>query len=144
MKKALRMIGMVIMTILMSFSFLSCGNDSDEPVSSNELVGTTWVRTTPEEKTESYNSYKGTIKFLSKEKLHFFDSWIEYGTPCNRDVEWKYNYDPKSSSGIILESWSNYANGYDEVEFDIKGNKMTVYFGKVNPNGYKDWVFYKQ
>lgn len=146
MKKALKMIGMVVMTILMSVSFSSCGSDSndDDPFSSSALVGTTWVRTKPENNDESSNSYVGTIEFISSSKLRFHDSWIEYGKPCKREAEWKYNFDPKTSSGYYLKSWSNYENSDGhKVEFNIKGNIMTT-LQTGDYLGDKEEVYYKQ
>lgn len=100
MKKALRMIKMVIMAILMSVSFSSCGSDSDDdPISSNELVGTEWM-------------FKDGNDILT---LTFTSTTVVWDE-INEHYENKYTWDANSKSG----SWTQVETHH--------GEQLTVYF----------------
>lgn len=113
------------MTILMSVSFSSCGNDSDDidPDSSNTIVGTTWVWNSNDS-----NKYKRSILFLSKTKALVTETWQEKGKNMKQEQERTYKFDEKSMSGHYINSYyPDENNPFEiEVEFEITGTKMIV------------------
>ena len=56
--KTLRLIGMALLAIVMSVSFIACSNDDDDnKEASTSLVGTTWKVTSVDNADENFNGW---------------------------------------------------------------------------------------
>ena len=84
MMKTLRLIGMALLVIVMSVSFIACSNDDDDnKEASTSLVGTTWKVTSVDNADDDLNDWtnvtvtfneNGTVTFNPK-KVHTYTRW---------------------------------------------------------------------
>lgn len=112
--KTLRLFGVVLMTMIMCFSFSACSDDDDEDTSiptAAQLVGTTWRGTS-----SSWYGYYAivTINSTSTCTVVVYDDEGD----VDQTVTCSYEYDEED--GEVYASYGSGISGY------IKGNKMSL------------------
>lgn len=78
--KTLRLIGMALLAIVMSVSFIACSNDDDDnKEASTSLVGTTWKVTSVDNADENFNGWTNVTATFN-EKVLLLSTLTQVGT----------------------------------------------------------------
>ena len=105
--KTFKLIGLALLTIVMSISFTACSSDDDEIASKNLLTGVWYDETT--------DGYK---YFIVEDEYCYFS---HYTTPQKNGEKYKYTYDSKTKKMECYEIWDG---NIDDEPFYIEVVKL--------------------
>ena len=123
--KTFKLIGMALLAIVMSISFIACSSDNDDnKETATSLSGTTWKVTSVDNAGSDFKNATGTtVTFNSDGTVTFTPSF-----------DWTYTRWTLSGNTLKIVVGEGHADDYMEGTLSISGNSGTwdAYWGDAN------------
>ena len=114
--KTLRLIGMALLSIVMSVSFIACSNDDgDNKKASTKLVGTTWKVTSVDNADEDFNGWTNVTATFNENGTVTF----------NPNTGWNYTRWTLNDKTLKIVVGEDAADDYIEGTISINGKSAT-------------------